>query len=322
MKIAIIGAGPVGTGIGFLLQKKGHQIVGVASRTFRSAHRASVFLETKAYKDKISLAKEADVVLITTSDHAICSVAEEVAEGGGFRQGQTVMHMSGSMSSEVLFPAKETGARTVSIHPLQSCASVERAIENIPGSIFSIEGDEDAYPVAKQLVTDMGGEYFFITAEAKPLYHAAACVASNYLVSLVDLSWRLMEKAGMPRNMAAQALLPLMEGTIKNIQRMGIPQALTGPISRGDVETVEEHLDAMSKQAPDLVPLYSYLGKHTLLLAEAKGNISNDQVTAFDQLLALASEPLPGDVQRRNEHADLFYHREHQRVLAGAKEAR
>ncbi|KYH33928.1 Rossmann-like and DUF2520 domain-containing protein [Neomoorella mulderi] len=290
MRIGIIGAGAVGTGMGILLRRRGYTIAGVASRTPASARRAAERLACPAFEGAVDVARRADVVFITTSDQAIGQVAASVAAQGGFRPGQTVIHMSGSLTSAVLDPARQAGALALSLHPLQSCADADRAVANLPGSVFSLEGDREALPLGKRLVTELGGEYFLISPEAKPLYHAAACVASNYLVSLIDLSRRLMQAAGMEPEMAARALAPLIKGTLDNIDEKGIPQALTGPIARGDFGTVRDHLKAMETTVPELGELYRALGRYTAGLAGRKGSIDARKVALFGQILAAKFE--------------------------------
>ncbi|QGP92136.1 hypothetical protein MGLY_14940 [Neomoorella glycerini] len=294
MRIGIIGAGAVGTGVGILLRRRGYTIAGVASRTLASARRAAARLACPAFEGAVDVARRADVVFITTSDQAIGQVAASVAAQGGFRPGQTVIHMSGSLTSAVLDPARQAGALALSLHPLQSCADADRAVANLPGSVFSLEGDREALPLGKRLVTELGGEYFLISPEAKPLYHAAACVASNYLVSLIDLSRRLMQAAGMEPEMAARALAPLIKGTLDNINEKGIPQALTGPIARGDFGTVRDHLKAMEATVPELGELYRALGRYTAGLAGRKGSIDARKVALFGQILAAKFEAASG----------------------------
>jgi len=286
MQVSVIGAGAVGTGMGILLSQRGYTIAGVASRTLVSAQRAAARLGCPAFEQPEEAARRADIVFITTSDQAIGEVATDVAARGGFRTGQTVIHMSGSLTAAVLAPAQQAGARALSLHPLQSCADADRAVANLPGSVFSLEGDREALPLGKCLVTDLGGEYFVIGPEAKPLYHAAACVASNYLVSLVDLSRRLMQAAGMEAEMAAHALDPLIKGTLENINNKGIPGALTGPIARGDFSTVRDHLRAMAVAAPHLEETYRALGRHTAGVAGRKGSIDARKVALFAEIFA------------------------------------
>ncbi|MBC7325098.1 MAG: DUF2520 domain-containing protein, partial [Moorella sp. (in: Bacteria)] len=201
-----------------------------------------------------------------------------------------VIHMSGSLTSAVLEPARRAGAWALSLHPLQSCADADRAVANLPGSVFSLEGDREALPLGKRLVGDLEGEYFIIRPEAKPLYHAAACVASNYLVSLIDLSRRLMQAAGMEPEMAARALAPLIEGTLANINEKGIPASLTGPIARGDFSTVLDHLKAMEATVPELGEIYRALGRYTAGVAGRKGSIDARKVAMFARMLAARTE--------------------------------
>ncbi|MEW8958593.1 MAG: Rossmann-like and DUF2520 domain-containing protein [Moorella sp. (in: firmicutes)] len=292
LRVGIVGAGAVGTGMGILLQQRGYEIVGVASRTSASAGRAAARLNCPVFERPEELARQAEVVFITTNDQAIGPVTEAIAAHGGFHPGQTVIHMSGSLSSGILEPARRAGALALSLHPLQSCADAERAVANLPGSIFSLEGDEGALPLGKRLVADLGGEYIVISAAAKPLYHAAACVASNYLVSLIDLSLRLIEAAGVEPALAGRALMPLIKGTLANIEAMGIPRALTGPIARGDLETIRDHLKAMGDVPAEVEELYCALGRYTAGLAVRKGTID---AGLRDRLYRMLAKGLEGE---------------------------
>ena len=191
---------------------------------------------------------------------------------------------SGAQSSEILDRATDFGAQVLSVHPLQSFASVERAINILPGSIFSIEGDREAYDTAVCIVETLGGEYFFIDRKAKPLYHAGACVVSNYLVTIIDFGVKLLESTGIPRQMATRALLPLINGTVNNVENIGIPKALTGPIARGDLSTITKHLDCLEEMAPELIQLYSWLGFYTAQIAVEKGGIDHKSMEEFQKV--------------------------------------
>ncbi|MDH7497783.1 MAG: DUF2520 domain-containing protein [Syntrophomonadaceae bacterium] len=284
-KVGIIGAGVVGTAVGVILHRQGWEITGVYDvRPESTAHLAAKVGARRA-GSPTEVARSADVVFVTTSDSAIQEVVSVVGREGGFRPGQVVVHMSGALSSAVLGAARDAGAIVLSVHPLQSFASVERAVSNLPGSVFSIEGDERGYEDARRIVEALGGEYFFISAAAKPLYHAAACVVSNYLVTVIDLGLGLMEAAGIPRRQALKAVLPLVQGTVANIAAVGIPAALTGPIARGDAATVQTHLAAMQDLYPQALPLYALLGEHTAQVAEAKGTIDAQMRRHLQELL-------------------------------------
>lgn len=284
-KIGIIGAGVVGTAIGVVLQNKGYEITGVYDKKNESTKALVERIGCTTFISAKELSGLVDILFITTPDSAIKTLVSEMAAEDAFTAGQLVIHMSGAHSSELLNPAREYGAEALSIHPLQSFANVETAIKNLPGSMFSLEGDADAYFLGIEIVENLGGNYFFIDRQAKPLYHAGACAVSNYLVAVIDLGIKLLEKTGLPREMAVTSLMPLINGTISNVKASGVPAALTGPISRGDFETVYNHLTCMEGMEPGLLDLYSCLGYYTAEIAYAKGTIGKLQMQEFQQLL-------------------------------------
>ncbi len=283
-RIGIIGAGVVGTAIGVVLNDKGYEVTGAYDVKSESTKQLVERIGCTTHTSPQEVSRSADILFITTSDSAIKEVVDNLADTAAFHNGQVIVHMSGAQSSEVLDRAKEFGAYVLSVHPIQSFANLKRAIENLPGSVFSIEGDKDAYHVAVCIVETLDGEYFFINRKSKPLYHAGACVVSNYLVTLIDFGVRLLESTGIPRNMATKALMPLIVGTINNIENIGIPKALTGPIARGDLSTIVKHLNSLEEMAPELMKLYSWLGFYTAQIALQKGTIDNKAMEEFQQI--------------------------------------
>ncbi len=283
-RIGIIGAGVVGTAVGVVLKNKGYEITSVYDIKFESTKELVERIGCTAFTSPQEVSRSADILFITTTDTAIEGVIDSLADIGAINAGQIVVHMSGAQSSEILDRAEDFGAQVLSVHPLQSFASVERAIDNLPGSIFSIEGDREAYDTAVCIVESLGGEYFFIDRKAKPLYHAGACVVSNYLVTIIDFGIKLLESTGIPRQIASRALLPLINGTVNNIENIGIPKALTGPISRGDLSTILKHLDCLQEMAPELMKLYSWLGFYTAQIAVEKGTINQQSMEEFQQV--------------------------------------
>lgn len=284
--VSIIGAGVVGTAVGHLLRQHGYAIKGVVARDLEKARRAVELIgEGEPGTDPVAAARGADWVLITTPDRFIKAVCGEIAAGGGFDRGALVAHFSGALGSGILKSAADTGARAVSVHPMQSLASVEQAVKNLPGSYFSVEGDPDAMAEGAEIVDALGGLRVVIPSEQKALYHAGAAVASNYLVAVVDFAVRIYEELGISRAEAVKAVMPLIRGTVNNIERVGVPDALTGPIARGDVATVEGHLDALKKKMPQLVGLYCELGKHTVEVGKAKGTLSPEAADALLEIL-------------------------------------
>lgn len=284
-KVGIIGAGTVGTAVATILSQKGYSIAGVSDLNWEKAERLGSTLNVRVFEKPAELGQASEILFLTTNDGAITPAAEGIAREGGFRQGQCVIHMSGALTSEALAPASEQGAMTLSVHPLQSFANSEQAIKILPGSIFSIEGDGAGMSVAQRIVEDLGGRFFPIRKESKPLYHAGACVASNYLVTLISQAVELLVISGIPREMCLPALLPLVEGTLHNVKQIGIPQALTGPIARGDTSTISRHLLQMEEVDANLVLFYRTLGIDTVDVAVRKGGISGEKAEELRQIL-------------------------------------
>jgi len=273
-KVAIIGAGVVGTSLGYLLRKTGWRIAGIASRTLQSAQKAKKIIgEGNASADLSCTAREADVVFITTSDDAIKGTCEKIAAEGGFKPGTVVFHTCGALSSDVLKSAKRKGACIASLHPLQSLANVKEAVRNLQGSYFCIEGDENALSVARHIISALKGKEITLQPQKKSLYHAGASAASNFLVATIGFGLALFNAAGIKKEDSLKALMPLIKGTVKNIESLGIPAALTGPISRGDAGVVEGHLKAIARRQKNLIDLYSELGRYTVKIAKEKGTL-------------------------------------------------
>jgi predicted short-subunit dehydrogenase-like oxidoreductase (DUF2520 family) len=274
--VAIIGAGRVGSSLGFLLNRAGYPVTALASRTLSSAERAAAFIGSgQAFADAAQAAMTAEVVLLTTPDGVIRTVCDAIAQAGGFRQGALVIHTSGAHTRNLLDSAGRVGAFRAVIHPLQAIPNRERGVQNIPGSYFRIEADGEALQSARDLVRALGGIELEMPGwredEHSPaLYHAGAVVVSNFFVALVDYGLRIYGALGADKKEALKAVLPLIRGTLANIESSGIPDALTGPIARGDAETVRAHVDALEKRAPELLGLYRELAEHTIMVAQER----------------------------------------------------
>lgn len=273
MRVAIVGAGNVGTTLAVLLQQAGHTITGVVCRTEKSAASAGERLGVPYSTDPAMFTREADISFLTTPDRVIGEVCTQIAAAGGFAAGSVVAHTSGAGSSSILSDAEACGARLISFHPLQSFANPDAGIQNLPGSFITVEGHEEALPVARQLVADLECHLLEIPTEGKPLYHAAACIVCNYFTTLIDAGLDVLEAAGVQKEEGLSALFPLIECTLRNNMRVGTKQALTGPIARGDHSTVTKHLEYMEKKTPAAIPLYKLLGRSTVDIATAKGTL-------------------------------------------------
>jgi predicted short-subunit dehydrogenase-like oxidoreductase (DUF2520 family) len=282
LKIGFIGAGTVGTALAVRLAGKGYPVVAVSSRSRASAQKlAQAAGGCPVFGSSQAVADNAEMVFITTPDGAIASVVSEVS----WRPGQSVVHCSGADSTAILEPAREAGAKVGAFHPLQTFASPRQAIENIPGSTFALEAEEPLLGTLKDMAAALDGHWVELKAGDKVLYHAAAVFACNYLVTLVKLATDLWQTFDVSPPQATKALLPLLRGTLHNIETIGIPNCLTGPIARGDIGTINKHLDALETTAPQLLSTYRELGRQTIPIALAKGKIDQSQARGLQTVL-------------------------------------
>jgi len=282
LKVGFIGAGTVGTALAVRLSSKGYQIVAVSSRSHISAENlARTISHCRVFDNNQDVADTAELVFITTPDDAIAQVASQLKWHGG----QSVVHCSGADSTEILQPAKKSGAYVGVFHPLQTFASAKQAMENIPGSTFALEAEEPLLDILKNMATALDGHWIELKASDKVMYHAAAVIACNYVVTLVKLATDLWQNFSISPQQATQALLPLLRGTISNIETMGIPQCLTGPIARGDSGTIKKHLSALEEVAPTVLSTYRELGLQTIPIALAKGRINEQQAQELETIL-------------------------------------
>jgi len=289
--LAIIGPGKVGTVLGVLAARAGWTVRAVGGRDIERTSRcaAETSPETRACSP-VEAGRSARLILLTVSDDAIELVCQELSQARALAAGSIIAHCCGAMDSSVLASAKETcGSLLVSMHPLQTFPSVRVGIEKIPGTFFFCEGDAEGLEVIEALVRDIGGRPVRMESggERKALYHAAGVMGCNYLSGLIDASLELMSRCGVQRATALEALSPLIRATVENVQNMGPEAALTGPIARGDIETVRKHLEAIARQ-PDLADLgnlYRSAGRWTIALAIRKGTITHAQAKEMKDLL-------------------------------------
>ncbi len=282
MKIGFVGAGTVGTALAVKLSQVGCPVISVSSRSLHSAQKlAELVANCQICQTAQGVADAAELVFITTPDDVIAKVVLEVQ----WHKGQDVIHCSGAHSIDILEAAKKSGANVGSFHPLQTFASYEQAIENLPGSAFALEAEEPLFSRLKQLAHILGGSCVKLKLGDKVLYHAAAVFVSNYLVALVKLAVDLWQGFGVPPEEATKALLPLLRGTINNIDNIGLPHCLTGPIARGDLSTISKHLDALKARDSALLTTYKELGLQTIPIALAKGRIDTHRAKRIEALL-------------------------------------
>ena len=280
--IGFIGAGTTGTALAVRLAQQGYQIVAVSSKSLASSEKlAGRVSGCKSFTTSQEVADTAQIVFITTPDDIIQKAVAEI----NWHNWQNVVHCSGAHSVDILETAKQNGASTGCFHPLQTFASIEQAIKNIPGSTFAIEAEEPLFTMLKDMAIALKGDWVTLKPGDKVLYHAAAVFACNYLVTLVKLSTDMWKTFGVEPAQATKALMPLLQGTLSNIENVGLPNCLTGPIARGDVGTIIKHLTALKEDAPSLLETYKDLGTQTIPIALAKGKINAERANELQTLL-------------------------------------
>ncbi len=291
MKTGFIGAGTTGTALAARLSEKGWPVAGVYSRSLSSAEKLARLLPNcTACHASQELADVAEMVFITTPDDVIAQVCSEVH----WHKGQSVLHCSGAHSVDILEPARRLGANVGSFHPLQSFADIDQAIANLPGSTFGLEAKEPLLSTLKELTSLLDGNWVELKPGDKVLYHVAAVFACNYLVTLVKLALDLWKGFGVSSREATNSLLPLLRGTLSNIDNIGLPTCLTGPVARGDLGTIERHLDALDAKNPSLLTAYKELGLQTIPIALAKGKINEQKAAKMKTLLSLERKQANG----------------------------
>jgi predicted short-subunit dehydrogenase-like oxidoreductase (DUF2520 family) len=281
-KLGFIGTGVVATALSQAFEDADYRVAAVHGRAARGAEElARTLWGAKAALSRQDVVDASDVVFLAVPDDAITSVAESVT----WSRGHAAVHCNGAASLDLLAAASKVGAEVGVFHPLQSFASAEQARRLIPGSTFRIEASgKHLRGLLEGMARAIGGQPFSLGADPT-LYHLSAVLASNYLVTLLHLASELWLELGTTREDGLRALLPLVAGTLENVKHLGIPAALTGPIARGDAGTVARHLNALSKVAPHVVPVYKDLGLQTILVALAKGTIDAEQARRLEAAL-------------------------------------
>lgn len=208
----------------------------------------------------------AQLVLLTVPDGAIAAMAAQLASTGRVQEGQVVAHCSGSLGLEVLEPIRVLGAAVGSLHPLAAAASPDM---DLRGYTAAIDGSRRAVDLLRRLALDVGLSPIEIPPAQRSRYHAAASIAANGLVSLAAMAVELLGEAGVEPEAALRALIPLFRSAVQGLEGRGLPDALTGPVARGDAAVVREHLEALGDTP--IAETYRLLAQRAAALASAQG---------------------------------------------------
>ncbi|MBK8451823.1 MAG: Rossmann-like and DUF2520 domain-containing protein [Thiofilum sp.] len=284
----ILGAGRLGQTLAHLWHNtQVLTIQALANRTLESAQRAQAFISTGQLftLDQIEAMPQADLWLIACPDDQLKIYCERLAATQNLTH-SLVFHCSGALTAqEVLASAKAQGASIASIHPIKSFAQPQLAVSTFAGTYCGMEGDAQALEVLVPLFTKLSAHTFIIKAEAKTLYHAASVIACNYLVALQELALQTYAQAGVERTQALAILQPIVTTTVQTMFQLDTSKALTGPIARGDTQTVAKQLTALNAWNPDYAGLYQSLGQIALQLTRKQHNLEASSLAVLEQLL-------------------------------------
>lgn len=269
--LSIIGAGRVATALGRLLARHASvQVRDVLARSVASAKAAVDFIGAGTPVAAFADLRAADVFLLAVPDDQIADCCAQLIASRVVGAGAIVFHCSGALGADVLAPARGAGAAVASLHPVRSFADPAGVADDFAGTCCGIEGDRAATDVLRQLFDALGARVIQIDAAHKTLYHAAAVFASNYVVTLIDVAMQVYGQAGVAPAVALEMIAPLLRESAENAFRLGPADALTGPIARGDTNTVMRQQAALAAWHPAHATLYAQLAEATAALARRK----------------------------------------------------
>jgi predicted short-subunit dehydrogenase-like oxidoreductase (DUF2520 family) len=271
---AIIGSGRLASSLGRVLRERGAPLQWIAGRNPQHTRIAADFVGGVQLLPLESVPSFTDRVLIAVSDTAITEVAQRLASAG-FADG-IALHTAGSRGPEALAPLAAQGISTGVLYPLQTFPTPAQGALSLPGTYFAVTGDQRAGEWARQIVDLIPGNFLSLAPQQWALCHAAAVLASNYQVTLLDAALEALQYAGVTPEEGLAALAPLVRATLENVLRLGPQRALTGPISRGDWETVRRNRKALEAVSPATQELYRSAGRRTLPLARLPASLLED----------------------------------------------
>lgn len=264
----IIGAGPVATALAGALRLGGVPVLGLWARRAAPARAAGSTAGVAAFSSAPpDILLETEVVILAVRDQVIPEVAQMLLGTGLISKRHVLLHCAGAASArELLGSVADRVAGIGTMHPLSAIADGKTSMRALKGTVFGVEGDDVGRDMAAKLVGAMSGVVLGLDSSQMAAYHAAAALASNYIVATIDAAAAVLASAGVAPDKAAQALIPLAEGALRNAAAHGTTQGLTGPVRRGDVATVSRHLDAI-RDRPELAELYRALARRAVEVA-------------------------------------------------------
>jgi predicted short-subunit dehydrogenase-like oxidoreductase (DUF2520 family) len=285
LAVGVVGVGRAGTAMAVALARVGHRVVAASAVSQASLHRVAAFLPDARVLQPEEVVRAADLVLLTVPDDALPDLVAGLAQTGVPMAGKLMVHASGRHGLGVLDPAVRRGALPFALHPVMTFTGRADDADKMTGISFGVTAPEPLRLVAEALVVEMGGEPVLVADEMRGIYHAGLAMAANYLVTLVATSADLLRGAGVAN--PGRMLSPLLGAALDNVLILG-DAALTGPVARGDAQTVAAHVEAIRAVAPQTLAAYLALARLTADRAIAAGTLA---VADAQELLGALSGP-------------------------------
>lgn len=286
----VVGAGPVATALAGALRLGGVPVLGLWARKAASARSAGSIAGVAAFSSAPpDILLECEHVILAVRDSAIAEVATMLAGTGMLGKRHVVLHCAGAASAQdVLGGIASTVKGIGTLHPLSAIADGKAGMRALKGTVFGVEGDAVGRAAAARLVSIMQGVVLDLDSTQMGAYHAAAAMASNYVVAALDAAAAILAGAGVPADQAARALVPLAQGALTNVAERGTVAGLTGPVRRGDAITIQKHLESL-KGKPELAEVYRALARRAVDVARRIEGPQAPDRAGLDAIRALLS---------------------------------
>lgn len=300
LRVAIVGAGKVGSVLGRVLVERGHVVTAVVSRTMRSARAGGKFVGCRRAGTDLALIPPAtEIVYLTVPHDAVGEVAGRLAEVPHLVFPRlAVCHASGMHTASVLEPVRERGAKVFSFHPLQTFPRdfpPARILTFARGIVYGVDGPPDGVRVARRLARALEGKCVLIPPDLRVLYHAACVAASNHLTTMLWVVERMYTRLQVRGTTFSRMFGPIVAATLANVARTSPAAALSGPIARGGTKTVEGHFAALQEALPALIPYFAAVSIETVHLASRKGSLDPERAKELLQLLHAYQTSVPSN---------------------------
>ncbi len=285
LQFSLIGAGRVGLTFLKALIEEGYQVSDIIDKNWVKLKKQVTFVPPKTWKQDFQDLSSVDFIILAVPDDELCPVVLELERI--FRQEKKanfIFHTSGLLTSEVLMPLQKQGVTIASCHPVQTFTSKATDSNKLRNIYFVVEGEIAGIKIIQEICKPLNNKVIVISREQKPSHHLACTIASNYLNVLIFTAAEILQSAGLTSEEPLEMLIPLASTTLDNIKNLGLGEALSGPVVRGDVDTVNKHIQYLTEKFPFFSNLYQDLGKILLTYPSIKKTLSPEKYQLFSAL--------------------------------------